>query len=540
GATVCSPTNRVTDPSRCLNEIKALSESTSQFWFGTAYKTRCSGSKAGTMECSNYRSYVADSIVSRLGISSNLEIFVDIKYHSNAGTYRSCGNQYTVSPSVNISLDPTSTEQITPWEARMAPTISWEPHNGTYTVVILSVGVPINHGIYINIPGNRFADAEVIKAYNGPIHFFTSFAQVYAFLVFKQQDDNLVIPSDWTARLSTPGFMQYNIPSMMTALNLSGPVGMSWMSVIGDPYAVQSFINSGSFDMCTYLIQNGIKTHNRTFVPADPTLDVNLDVTFSPPALTFTSCCNQFSYPSRTFKLNPLGDLQVKTADVRTSVLPTVELTIGGSFFHKIQFYRFLFNISGFVADSHLTLTGATWFITTQDEYVRHNYVTYRGRNQDDVCNGVQGYSNPCPTSKATINYTRWTSGDVVIDYTGPMPPDNNPHYYYFLLYEQQGELDISNFRNYTDPPGSRLLFNISDFVMDNNLTLVGATWFIATNDEYARNYYATSGGQSEETVCNGVPGYGDPCPVSKATPVIATWCILLVTICMIKWSDIQ
>ena len=47
-------------------------------------------------------------------------------------------------------------------------------------------------------------------------------------------------------------------------------------------------------------------------------------------------------------------------------------------------------------------------------------------------------------------------SGDVMMTYAGPAPPDNKPHFYYFLLYEQTGMLNASGMPSYTFPPESR------------------------------------------------------------------------------------
>ncbi|KAK3083792.1 hypothetical protein FSP39_003272 [Pinctada imbricata] len=500
-STVCSPANRTSDLNRCLGGIKAISESTSQFWFGTAYNTRCAGATYSDWECSNSRVGIADSIASRLGLSSNLEFFVDVKYHSSAGTYTSCGNKYTVSESRNISLDPASNEEVTPWEVRMMPTISWAPTNDTYTLFVVDVGVSINHGIYINIPGNRFADAEAFKPYHGPQQFYTSFANVYAFLVFKQQTDNLVLPPDWDARLSNPGFMAYTIPAMMAALNLTGPVGMNWMSVIGDPYAIQRFIDRRSFYQCPYLIQNAIKTHNRSFIPSGTQLTVNIDVTFSPPAFTFSSCCSQYSYPAKTFKLTPLENANVKTGEVRASVIPTVELTITGLFFTRFNF------------------TGRTYTLLCVDP---------------DVPSPTAGTQDRPLLHWQVINIVNGdlSTGHVVMPYAGPMPPDNNPHYYYFLLYEQRMEINSSALVDYADPPGGRFLFNISGFVTDNHLTLAGATWMVATHDEYVRYNYVSNQGRNQSNVCAGVQGYTNPCPTSKAATNNTSWSLLFILIC--------
>jgi hypothetical protein len=46
---------------------------------------------------------------------------------------------------------------------------------------------------------------------------------------------------------------------------------------------------------------------------------------------------------------------------------------------------------------------------------------------------------------------------------------------------------------------------------MGNNLNLVGATWFIATNDEFVRYSYI-GGEQNPDDICKNINGYGNPC----------------------------
>ena len=40
---------------------------------------------------------------------------------------------------------------------------------------------------------------------------------------------------------------------------------------------------------------SAVSNHNRSFIPNDAAMTVNVDVTFSPASLTFTSCCKLYS-----------------------------------------------------------------------------------------------------------------------------------------------------------------------------------------------------------------------------------------------------
>ena len=40
---------------------------------------------------------------------------------------------------------------------------------------------------------------------------------------------------------------------------------------------------------------SAVSNHNRPFIPNNTAMTVNVDVTFSPSSLTFTSCCTQYT-----------------------------------------------------------------------------------------------------------------------------------------------------------------------------------------------------------------------------------------------------
>jgi hypothetical protein len=49
-----------------------------------------------------------------------------------------------------------------------------------------------------------------------------------------------------------------------------------------------------------------------------------------------------------------------------------------------------------------LNLVGATWFIATNDEFVRYSYIG-GGQNPDDICKNINGYGNPCPVGEGSV-----------------------------------------------------------------------------------------------------------------------------------------
>jgi len=70
-----------------------------------------------------------------------------------------------------------------------------------------------------------------------------------------------------------------------------------------------------------------------------------------------------------------------------------------------------------------------------------------------------------------------FTQGDILTTYLGPAPPlDSGFHRYAFLLLRQKNLLP-------DDPiDTSRVDWNVSSFISDNNLTLVGLKYFQAEN----------------------------------------------------------
>ena len=53
-----------------------------------------------------------------------------------------------------------------------------------------------------------------------------------------------------------------------------------------------------------------------------------------------------------------------------------------------------------------------------------------------------------------------FSTGQDVLPYSGPAPPDDQPHYYYFLLYEHEQEILDSDVKKYS---GSACPDSISD-----------------------------------------------------------------------------
>lgn len=501
----CSPANLNSDPSNCLSSIVTSSQDKNLFWFGTPYSARCPNPWA-SLDCFNYHPYRADSLVTRVfgpGYSFNESLvtkYLNVTFETGTGTYSGCGNTWTVTESRRLELDPTVSTIYKPWSVRKRPMMTWEANqNELYTIIVYDAGSLVNHGLIINIPGNNVSAAEIFKDYHGPMK-STPTPNVYSFWLFKQSG-RIQMSEEWRKLLSN-SMAQYNNTDAVEYLNLTGPVGVNWMRVTMDPYAMQNMINIRLLYTCPYLISQAVANHNRTFIPKDPDLTVGVDVTFSPTALTFTSCCTKHSKPSRTLKLNPLGDASVDSWDVRSDATPVPD-------FMALGFYAQMKNF-----------TGKTFTLLCVDP---------------DVPRSTAGTQDRPLLHWMVVNIPegRMAEGYTAQSYIGPRPPDA-AHYYYFLLYEQNDVINTNETGNYTIPTNSRFLFDISNFVSDNSLRLVGVNWFIAEPDEYTRYTYAASGG-NVTSLCAGQSNFATPCPVSGS----AHWQLTFTQIFMLNLISI-
>lgn len=78
------------------------------------------------------------------------------------GSYSGCGNVWTVTENRRIDLDPAVTDIYRPWSVRNRPTMTWSANQSElYTLIVFDTGYLINHGIFLNIPGNNISQSEV-------------------------------------------------------------------------------------------------------------------------------------------------------------------------------------------------------------------------------------------------------------------------------------------------------------------------------------------------------------------------------------------
>ncbi|XP_052072885.1 uncharacterized protein LOC127710979 [Mytilus californianus] len=171
---------------------------------------------------------------------------------------------------------------------------------------------------------------------------------------------------------------------------------------------------------------------------------MSVDVSYLPSAITFKSCCKTYVYRETSVELNPIGNMTVKTAHVRSSQMPSVTLTKQDPYFRANKF-----------SDDEL------YSLIMVDPDVPNPKV---GSNSHPLIHWMI-----LNIPKGNVN-----DGVTVREYKGPQPP-SGVHTYYFLLYLQSSRISPSVISNYTTSC-TRCLFDINDFTMDQGFTLAGAT----------------------------------------------------------------
>jgi len=88
--------------------------------------------------------------------------------------------------------------------------------------------------------------------------------------------------------------------------------------------------------------------------------------------------------------------------------------------------------------------------------------------------------SHSNPIYKYWLHLLIINNNQEIIKYMPPDPPKGSgPHRYIFYLLEQQNTLDKNKLKIYNDDTNtSRKNFNLGDFIINNNLTVVDSVYF--------------------------------------------------------------
>lgn len=260
-----------------------------------------------------------------------------------------------------------------------------------------------------------------------------------------------------------------------------------------------------------------IRKQNRSFIPTDVELNVFLNVQFRPSAIDYKSCCKEYKMKAIQRDLNPLGNEVVNGAEVRTGVTPYIQLVKKASFPEATMFSGTYHTLLAVDPDVPSSSAG------TLDYPLLHWQIV-------NIPNGTV------------------SEGTELKTYRGPQPPDNKPHQYYFLLYEQKSLINTTNIerfagagQNCSSSLQGRCRYDVGAFVNETGLTLVGASWYFTTTDDYVRYIYTEIVGRDKDSFCTGVPGYAKPCPVSGSNALaqgsqFVRVVFVLMTIMMTIW----
>ncbi|KAL4224212.1 hypothetical protein ACF0H5_017665 [Mactra antiquata] len=485
------------------------------FWFGNSYAERCAGNTNFAL-CPNTKPD-AKSIATRIFQTNApllaIDRLVELQFESSGKNYNGCGNQFRTTETWRLSVDPLSDTIVYPWYVRHLPSMKWDHQDGDmFAMIVLDVGNTILHGVYTNIPGDDIASAEAIKSYHGPLTTADGH-NPYIFLLFKQFGQ-LVLPEKWNSTFNPdPNTMSWGTPTwtfedMASELNLTGPVGVNFIVATGDEYAAGIMMQRQIVSMCPIYTARELRSETRPFIPSDVLLDVWIDYDFTNEMMHFNVCCKDYTYMQRDFSLNPLGNPIYPTAEVRTGLPLTIS-------FRKLGYYA-----------TSKVFTGKTYTLIGFDP---------------DVPNAAVGTESRPLLHQMVTNIVNGdiTTGHVGLEYSGPNPPDT-VHTYYFFLYEQESPLNATELMlNYTGDNCysslvGRCLFDINQAVAENNLTLVGATWFRATKDPYVLKRRVDSG-MDEAEECKLQPNYPLVCETSGSNIITTSVFIVAVIFLFIK-----
>ncbi|XP_052239058.1 uncharacterized protein LOC127850223 [Dreissena polymorpha] len=510
-ASPCSVQNRTSNLLDCINGIKTRFMDNDAFWFGRQYAIRCPLKGASyDPKCTNFRPNTADSFGTRLfqsNVINSLDRFLSVRFESIGRNYTGCGTTYTWDGKerVNIDVDPLSDDVETPWFVRDTPNITWS-YNATdyYTLIVYDAGYLFAHAVYVNVRGNNLSSGQAVKAYHGPRVSF-NLQNPYIFLLYKHLQPVNVTEELKNISIRANSTQVWPIYEFAQKLNLGDPIAVNWVVVTGDEYGAAMSESFGLF-FCPDFSTKALHRVPRPFFSNSTQLSVWLDVTMTTDSLNYSVCCNMSTFGAGTRKLDPIGNQIYHTAKVRSEAIVTYSL-----------------KKAGYLPSN---LTGEMHSIVTMDPDVPSPTA---GTQERPLLHGL--FIN--------IRDGNFSTGELVRNYSGPMPPDNKPHYYYFMLYRHDVPLNATAMPSYSsDPSNGRYLFDINRLVSDHNMTLVGANWLRATTDDYVTYRLVAREPGNEASLCAKYPGYSKPCPTSGSTKafVINNVPMLFVGLCNIMF----
>ncbi|KAK7089707.1 hypothetical protein V1264_024839 [Littorina saxatilis] len=483
-----SPCNPGLNSVECLAAVKQVMADDNRFWFGTNYSIACPPSSVSAICNNNDKTHT--SIITRMRVNDDnstdtIKQVLNVTFDVPAGFYQACGNTYRV-PAVTQTLDPTQTTNISLWSANYQPRVSWTAEaNKIYTLMVWDAGAVIMHAVMYNIRGSNLDNAQTAYNYRGPKNPVDR-DQPYVFLLYEQEAE--LIPANITnaliAFLSENRFIAPD--KIVNIASLSGPVGVSVLTVKADPYSTEYMKQNRIVNNCPVKLTPMFAALPLSYNVSDVRLLSSVDVTFTSPEISFRSCCHDVTIESNSRMTNPMGNGRIWP--VYTRHVPSIAFT-------PLSFFDTFYYMKNHYTLLLLDVTDDLAMTSDPDTLVHWQVVNIR---QGDL-----------------------TYGDTTLPYKAPLPLTDRT--LMFLLLQQSMGVNVSDLAKFTgDSCPQHLLhrchFNLTAFITQLGMKIEGASWFVTSPDLYSRQQAVLENLQPEASACLGVPEYSSPCQTAADT----------------------
>ncbi|CAL1547269.1 unnamed protein product [Lymnaea stagnalis] len=495
----------VGNDTKCLLGVRDYL-TTPTWWFGDAYSTACPESTRSKNPACLNPDPTQKTVISRLLQRTNFDVskitqFLRMRFYTSAGSYVTCGHKITV-PNVfmDADVDSTHVSYLDMWVLARRPAITWEPEPGAmYTLVAYDVGQMNLAGLWVNIGGGDSALGQELVPYRGPLNAFDR-VNLHVFALFKQtgpideaQFD--LITQNIDDYVAENGL--YRLENLLAAINqIQDPMAVGFIPTKADPYGVARVKAMNTVNNCPWLVyrmkpnlQKIVNVYNITGGKEANSLDVEVEVTYTSDAISFTACCQSVTQRARTIQLDPLSTDPVSPVFVRAAPyvrLSAVNMLDANAFEDKL-YTLVLLDVTNAILTPSSRVTSLLWFV-----------MDIPGQYAADGMQHVS-YASPVPALER--------SADSL---------------YAFLVFRQERSLMIGfNLAIYCTG-SSPCNLNVYQLVQDHNLTLSGVNWFTSRPDAYSRMKLYESNISNRDKACTGVSGYGSPCP-DQCAPTTTT-----------------
>ncbi|XP_046566152.1 uncharacterized protein LOC124274826 [Haliotis rubra] len=492
----------------CVAAMRSFYASTSAFWFGTEFAMNCPPGTGGVL-CTNTKPSGTSLLTRMLGNTttdaSGLAFVVNVTYtialppDGSDRTYPGCGRIVDVplTGPQTFSIDTLDNTAYTSFDLAQQPEVTWPAEESAlYTVIWYDAGPCFIHGLYVNVVGGRLDNGDTIESYiepGNPGHPIIP----YVWIVFKQQRPlDAANAKNIYDTLYSRGQWRVYVEDLVSQLGLSTQTyGVNVAKVSLDEYTTVLFRDVNISNRCpgfyghwlsSYIQQRG----GLPSLPAHLNLSVSVDVSFTAPAITYTSCGIVYEASPVNITVDYRSRDLLSSVETRTS--PQVSLVPveirdqpPSVTLRDKQYTLLMYDPTGELGQ------------TDQNAYIHWMVVNIRG--------------------------TDITSGDVVYSWLMPLSSRLN-QLYLFALFEQratistttEGSFGGTDCHPYLD---RRCKFRAGDFIRYNNLSLVGMRYLRVIPDTY-RQYvaYVVAQFESMDQVCWGQERERPPCPTNSGS----------------------